>query len=360
MKLKRELNKSEKNMKTDKIKTSLELKKLRQRFVSDYDLPIQVLHSPYFEERLKLFEGKFGAKTKYDNLLKLIDEKYEGKPQNFLEAYAKIREDIISITKNSQAFIEFKDSDFKKYAVKLPVGNTKLYTEPNAEEGDNFYVTFDLKKANYQAIKWAAPAAMRYSKTYEEFIGHFTDLDYFKNSKYIRQVVFGQLYPKGTFIVEKYLISLLYNFLNENFKMWGTPFSINTDEIIYKLDDKTFSEFDWGNMKHLTEVIKVDLGLDVRVNKFKLHLHQFKLATSEAKIDIFEKENFSPYNKDSLACVPSIYAPQIYKLLKMEEPTENDRTFYYEHELVTFKYPLILNKEQEEKVDKQKIDVLPF
>lgn len=142
--------------------------------------------------------------------------------------------------------------------------------------------------------------------------------------------------------------------------MWGTPFSINTDEIIYKLDDKTFSEFDWDNMKHLTEVIKVDLGLDVRVNKFKLHLHQFKLATSEAKIDIFEKENFSPYNKDSFACVPSIYAPQIYKLLKMEEPTENDRTFYYEHELVTFKYPLILNKEQEEKVDKQKIDDLPF
>ena len=44
----------------------------------------------------------------------------------------------------------------------------------------------------------------------------------------------------------------------------------------------------------------------------------------------------------------------------MEEPTENDRTFYYEHELVTFKYPLILNKEQEEKVDKQKIDDLPF
>lgn len=101
-------------MKTDKIETSLEIKKLRQRFVSDYDLPIQVLHSPYFEERLEMFENKFSAKTKYNNLLKLIDEKYEGKPQKFLEAYATIREDIISITKNSQAFRDFKESDFKK------------------------------------------------------------------------------------------------------------------------------------------------------------------------------------------------------------------------------------------------------
>ena len=83
MELKRESNKSEKNMKTDKIETSLEIKKLRQRFVSDYDLPIQVLHSPYFEERLEMFEYKFSAKTKYNNLLKLIDEKYDGKPQNF-------------------------------------------------------------------------------------------------------------------------------------------------------------------------------------------------------------------------------------------------------------------------------------
>ena len=347
-------------MKTDKIETSLEIKKLRQRFVSDYDLPIQVLHSPYFEERLEMFEYKFSAKTKYNNLLKLIDEKYDGKPQNFLDAYAKIREDIISTTKNSESFKKFKDGVFKKYAVKLPVGNTKLYTEPNAEEGDNFYISFDLKKANYQAIKWVSPAAMRYSRTYEEFIGDFTDLDYFKNSKYIRQVVFGQLYPKGTFIVEKYLISLLYNFLNENFKIWGAPFSINTDEIIYKLDENTFLEFDWGNMKHLTEVIKEDLGLDVRINKFKLHLHQFKFATSEAKIDIFEKESLSPYGVDSFSCVPSIYAPQIYKLLKSEEPTENDRTFYYEHELVTFKYPLIINKEQEEKINKEKISGLPF
>ena len=51
------------------IKFSLEDKKLRQRFVSDFNLPIQVLHSPFFEDRLDLFEEKFGARTKFNELL---------------------------------------------------------------------------------------------------------------------------------------------------------------------------------------------------------------------------------------------------------------------------------------------------
>ena len=60
----------------EKQLTSLEIKKLRQRFVSDYNLPIQVLHSPYFEERLDLFESEFEAKSEYDKLLALLTKDF--------------------------------------------------------------------------------------------------------------------------------------------------------------------------------------------------------------------------------------------------------------------------------------------
>lgn len=338
----------------------IEIKKLRQRFVSDYNLPIQVLHSPYFEERLEMFERDFDAKTKYDNLLKLINENYDGKPQKFLEDYANIRESIISHVKNSDGFQKFLAINIDQYKTTFSVGNKNLYTETNAEENNNFFITFDLKKANYQAIKWFAPTALLNSETYEDFISNFTNLDYFKESKYIRQVVFGQLNPKRTISLEKYLIGIVYDFLSEHFKTWGQPFSINSDEIIYKLDGVSFSAFSSNDIEHLTETIKNELGLDIRINKFKLHLHQFLLKTSEAKINIYEKESLSPYVKSSWACLPITYAPQIYKLLSYQEPTENDRTFYYEHELVTFKNPLSINQEQEKKVNNNKFDDLPF
>ena len=44
--------------------TPLEIKQLRKRFLKDYDLPIQIVHSPYFEERLELAESNYNAKIR--------------------------------------------------------------------------------------------------------------------------------------------------------------------------------------------------------------------------------------------------------------------------------------------------------
>ena len=49
------------------VTTSHELKQLRHRFVEDTDAPISVLESPFFEERIELFEKDFGTKTAYEN-----------------------------------------------------------------------------------------------------------------------------------------------------------------------------------------------------------------------------------------------------------------------------------------------------
>ena len=137
------------------METSTELKQLRARFVSDMNIPIQVLQSPYFEDRLELLEEEYGANTSYDELMSLIYERFEGKPTNFLEYYHQVRDDIITKVTNSEAYKEFiSDNKFVKNFTPI-CGNRNLYT--NEQDGCMF-ISYDMKKANFQTLKYANPA----------------------------------------------------------------------------------------------------------------------------------------------------------------------------------------------------------
>ena len=342
------------------IKFSLEDKKLRQRFVSDFNLPIQVLHSPFFEDRLDLFEEKFGARTKFNELLKLINEKFQNKIGLFLEKYSEIRENIISTIKASEHFKSISEADLLEYKVNIPKSFKTIYTETNTKEGDNFYISFDLRKANYQTINWIDKNILLNTNSYEEFIGKFTDLDYFKESKYIRQVIFGQFCTGRVIAIEMFLIEKIYNFIKTNFPNWGNPLVVNSDEIIYKLSVKESYEISDNMITDLEKTIKLELGLDVRITKYKLHLHRFNFKNSSSNLNVFEIEDLFGNCKCELKCVPNIYAPQIYKLLNGQVPNESDRTFYYEHNLATLKDNLILDVENEKIVNANKFDDLPF
>lgn len=75
-------------------------KQLRKRFVKDFNLPIQVIQDPYFIERLELC----GAIQDYNNLLEYIESNYGGSYRAFLDAYAQIRDEIVTSCYNSEAF----------------------------------------------------------------------------------------------------------------------------------------------------------------------------------------------------------------------------------------------------------------
>lgn len=127
------------------IETSIELKQLRNRFVSDYNLPIQVVQSPYFEDRLELLEAEYGAKTSYEELLSVINERFNGKSTEFLEYYHQVRDNIITSVTNSEAYKDFMSNDKFIKNVKPICGNRNLYT--NEQDGCMF-VSYDMKKAN--------------------------------------------------------------------------------------------------------------------------------------------------------------------------------------------------------------------
>ena len=176
---------------------------------------------------------------------------------------------------------------------------------------------------------------MKDCDTYEDFIGKFTDIDYFKHAKQLRQETFGKLNGKRTAAIEKRVSNDFAKELSERLKDRFTLFSIKTDEIILKFNgtEEEFRKLDFAN--------ETFHGFNFRVNQFKLTHQEFKRHTSESKIVAFIKEDLKA-NRRSLHCVPDTYYPQVYKLLNGIKIDDSDLVFYFDHELSKFLYPLEL------------------
>ena len=316
------------------METSNEVKHLRTRFISDLNLPIQVVASPYFEDRIEMIEQDYKAKTSYNDLLLVIKEKFSNSINGFLEYYHQVRDDIITTVINSEAYKDFISNE-KHLKNFTPIcSNKNLYTN---EQDGGMFVSYDMKQANFQALKYANPAIVYDSDTYEDFIGRFTELDYIKKSKYTRQVIFGKMNPKRTMNVEKWVTNEFAKHLIMDSKL--ELFSLNSDEIIFKFNgnEEEFDKLD------VLEAVVFE-GVEYKANKFKLHSRQFKLSTSSSILTVYEKEDYLNGHKRILKGVPATYFPQVYKLLKGEKINDSDLVFYYEHELCKFLNPLQLIK----------------
>jgi hypothetical protein len=316
------------------METPIELKHLRARFVSDFNLPIQVIVSPYFEDRLILLEKDYGALTAYNGLLSLIDSKFDGDSNKFLEYYHQVRDKIIVTVTNSDAYKDFISNDkFIKHFTPI-CGNRNLYT--NEQDGCMF-ISYDMKQANFQTLRYANPCIVCSAETYEEFIGLFTHLDYIKKSKYTRQVIFGKMNPKRTMNLEKWITNEFAKTIEISDKC--ELFSLNADEIILKWNGSE-DEFDKFEVKSSINFN----GVEFKGSKFKLHARQFKLATSDSILTVYEKEDYLNGHRRILKDVPATYMPQVYKLLSGMEIKPSDLKFYFEHQICSFDYSLTLIK----------------
>ena len=166
-----------------KIMLKTEYDSLAKRFLSDLNLPFQFVDFNHFMYCV----NTFGYKKKWENLLAVIDERYDGNPNKFLDDYYQIRDNIINSTLNNngyQYFNAISDMDyFSLDAESRCIPSTSIY---NRENNKKYFLSIDLKHSNFQTLKHILSGIVNNANTYEEFIGGFTDLDYIKNSKYTR------------------------------------------------------------------------------------------------------------------------------------------------------------------------------
>ena len=311
------------------------LKQFRGRFVDDNQLPMTVVEDPYFDERIKMLEGEFHAQLKYLSLMETVRDNFGGNMQKFLEHRHSVKDQILSHILNSEGYKAMLADKSPLENCKLVVGANELYTE---QQDGGLFLSFDMIKANFQALRYVDPSIVFDCDTWEEFVARFSDVEYLASAKQVRQEVLGKLNGKRLAAIEKYHSNEFAKKLRECYGDWLTPFSIKTDEIILKFNG---SEKEFERLNVQNEEFN---GFKFRVNKFKLNMRTFKRAFSDKRINIFEKEDFLDGHRRNLKCVPATYYPQVYKLLNGMEISDSDLVFTSDHELCKYMKPLELVK----------------
>ena len=308
---------------------------LRRRFVKDYNLPINIVDSPYFEYYMRTYD--WFPKEEYENLVKDIDERFDGNINAWLEEYAEIRDKIITFVENSNSYKEFNSCDMKQFAIPDDLKNIPDLNIYNQSSVGKTYLSIDLKKANFQALSHYNSNIVLKAESYEDFIGMWCDSEYFKKSKYTRQVIFGKLNPKRTITYEKWLMSQIKEKFESEFDTRNLKLvAFKSDEIIYEV----LGENDIENHEDDVEVVMSDNGYNVRVEIFTVGRIECK-NHNDITVDCYIRRCHTTQT-EILKSASQIFYPQFYKIWKEGRIFEIDMAFLAEGQIAHFDNPLEL------------------
>ena len=299
---------------------------MKKRFIRDFGLPIVVFESPYFEYFCDLYKNLFKVEERFSYLQELIDVK--GGDDNALAFYGSLREQIIAKVKELPEYKEYNNKDMNELCKNNRKIKTKeVYQMPNAGK---VFLSIDLKKANYQAMKFHSQALTFNTNSYEELITLFTDLQYFKESKYFRQVLFGNLNPKRQQSTQKHMMNNIVDVLLDSIPniTLDNFCNVSPDEVIIEYNDHgiTLECDDNINLEQIAKEIP-----------YHVHVDQFKLETIEDRKFFVKKYHDGSYE---FKCVPAQMFAQVYKKYHDLPLHEYDTLFYHEKQLARFMNPI--------------------
>ncbi len=283
---------------------------LKKRFCKDTGIPINVFDDDIFNSRIKLYNSIYNSLFKYNNFKKMLDEFND--EQEYFEYYNKINNNAIEYIKNKKSYIEFNNEDFNKYKIEnYGIRSKTIYKQENIGKE---MISIDIKKANYSCMMYYNPEIVGYATTYEEFLRKFTNNEHIVNSKYIRQVIFGNLNPKRQVSLQKYMTFLILKELLNIVSLEDIEFFSN-DEIVVVNKDKEL-------IKKIKDICSI-FSFETRIENFKL----IYLENFDCYIKKFKNLNYD------IKCINSLLLPILVKLLKKESILDEDLIFYYEGRL---------------------------
>ena len=290
---------------------------IQKRFCKDLKLPIKIFQEPYFTDRLKLF----GAYDAYYEYLKMIHESFDDHEQDYLEYYNKVKDRAIDFIKNSEAFQSLNSAEMNQFSKKTNYPDKELYKEYNIGRS---FISIDMAKANFTAlVHYGLTFGKEFfpSYNYKDFIQQFTKVDHIVNSKYIRQVIFGNCNPKRQISYESFLMDGLARLLlSMNCVDEDDIFALRTDEIILHSDNLDAERVD--AIKSIIDRYGIPL-----------HFEQFTLNNIEGSQAFIKKFNDGSFE---LKCVNPDEAPFLYRFMNGEEYQDSDFVFEYNDRLAKF------------------------
>ena len=100
----------------------------RRRFVKDFNLPINLVDSPYFEYYMERYD--FFPMEDWNSCVNKINSEYDGNVNKWLETYSTIRDNIITTIAE-----KYSPDEFRLYLLDYKLGvEFKIYKDhPNVE-----------------------------------------------------------------------------------------------------------------------------------------------------------------------------------------------------------------------------------
>lgn len=302
---------------------------LRQRFVKDFKLPITIMRSPYFEEQLKVYDKMYNSIALYNMYMDDVNS-FDNQDAYFKE-YNRVKDKVINYLKEKESYKEFNSCDMKKYSKRTDVSNQELYIIPNVGKS---FISIDLKKANFASLKHHNSDIVDNTDNYEEFIAQFTDMKSITDSKYIRQVIFGNLNPKRQQSVQKSIIADMIEHLKGIYP--HTSFrTASSDEIIIELPENYNSDMHQETInlmqEHFPEIV---LHFDTFTIKSIGNKKYF--AKEFFEVDIDGNKKYFDKSKSDIKGVPGHIFIQVFKEYMGIKKDSKDNLFYHEKRLCQF------------------------
>jgi len=279
-------------------------KQMREFFIKDNGIPMQVIEDPYFHYYLNLFDPYFQSLEKYKLLIDTIG--ILGDESKISEVSRTFMDEVNFHIEESPCYQNFvHDMILPDLALQLKKGN--LYQKDN--NGKQF-ASIDLVEANYQSMKFVCPLVLA-EETYEEFANRFTVLRYIITCKKIRQIIFGQLSPSKQQGVQRHIISVIQKYLMDNVGIKKDSITAtSSDEIVFETKSsseelkKLINEYKECNRCKIPGIE----GIRLRITVFELKQH----GTDKYKFFVKHHEN----GKKEIKGVEAAYMPEVIKFFE--------------------------------------------
>lgn len=292
--------------------------KLKERFCKDCNIPLRLFQEPYFTDRLKLYDKYYNTLNKWDLFVEEL-QKYNCE-QDYFEEYNRVKDAMINDIKKSDGFQRFNKEDMNKYSVEhTDLPSTDIFKPSN---NGKLFISIDMRKANFSALKNYDSGIFDRANTWEEFIGKYTDNKHIINSKYIRQVILGNCNPRRQVTYEKYLMGGILDYIHDFFIPISNCVFFSNDEIVFDITD-TYNE---NTINFLKLCLQEKSVVPVKCEVFTLH----KINGIQGYYKELED------GKTEFKCLDNYTLPFVLRKFQDQEITENDKVFYHEGLLSKF------------------------
>ena len=208
-----------------------------KNFCKLYNINIPVEeHKDYYLDVLRK-----AGNTELNNLINIYTE-YEKNINDPFSHKMRCMDSLINKLKNTQVYQKFNtDPELTTlFSQKIDTVNTFIQSTYNS---DNIYLSIDISKANYTALKYH-DEHNELGSSWDNFLDINNIPEVFKHSKSFRQHVLGNLNPKRFQRQQILWMVELVNKLKENNHQLGELVLLTHDEIIYKLTKEEYEKYD--------------------------------------------------------------------------------------------------------------------